>query len=117
MTTERSTSPGILQLKLKDKDDLHRAYMPFIKPGGLFIPTPKPYRLGEEVFVALVLPEETNRRPLAGKVVWLNKVASMERPTGIGVQFIENPVSEALRTRIEVLLAGNAQAERPTHTM
>lgn len=117
MQAERSTSPGILQLKLNDKEELHRAYMPFVKPGGLFIPTDKPFRLGDEVFVTLVLPEESNRRPLAGKVVWLNKVSSMERPQGIGVQFIENPVSEALRTRIEVLLAGHQNSEKTTHTM
>lgn len=117
MTTERSTSPSILQLKLNDKDELHRAYMPFVKPGGLFIPTDKPFNLGDEVFVTLFLPEENSRRPLAGKVIWLNKVASMERPLGIGVQFMETPVNEALRTRIEVLLAGNHNSEKPTHTM
>lgn len=117
MTSERSTSSGILQLKLAHKEELGRAYMPFVKQGGLFIPTDKPFRLGDEVFVMLTLPEETLRRPLAGKVVWLSKVASMERPQGIGIQFMDGAAGEALKSRIEVLLAGFSQSEKPTHTM
>ena len=46
---------GILTLTIKDKSALYVAYMPFIKNGGLFIPTSKPYRLGDEVFILLTL--------------------------------------------------------------
>jgi len=42
---------GILSLTIKDKSVLYAAYMPFIKNGGLFIPTNKSYRLGDEVFM------------------------------------------------------------------
>ena len=41
---------GILSLTIKDKSALYAAYMPFIKGGGLFIPTKKEYQLGDEVF-------------------------------------------------------------------
>ena len=44
---------GILSLTIKDKGALYAAYMPFIKNGGLFIPTNKPYKLGDEVFMLL----------------------------------------------------------------
>ena len=37
---------GILSLTIKDKSVLYAAYMPFVKHGGLFIPTNKNYRLG-----------------------------------------------------------------------
>ena len=44
-----SVSPGprngILSLTIKDKSVLYAAYMPFIKNGGLFIPTNKSYKL------------------------------------------------------------------------
>ena len=33
------TKQGILSLTIKDKGALYAAYMPFIKNGGLFIPT------------------------------------------------------------------------------
>ena len=52
---------GILSLTIKDKAVLYAAYMPFIKNGGLFIPTNKQYKLGEEVFLLLNLMEETEK--------------------------------------------------------
>jgi type IV pilus assembly protein PilZ len=39
---------GIISLTIKDKSALYAAYMPFVKGGGLFIPTKKHY-LGDEV--------------------------------------------------------------------
>ena len=42
-------SHGILSLTVSSKEELYRAYMPFISSGGLFIPTQRSYQLGEEV--------------------------------------------------------------------
>ena len=50
---------------------LYAAYMPFIKNGGLFIPTNKSYKLGDEVFMLLNLMDEQEKIPVAGKVVWI----------------------------------------------
>ena len=45
-----SVSPGprngILSLTIKDKSVLYAAYMPFIKNGGLFIPTQQKLQVG-----------------------------------------------------------------------
>ena len=62
---------GILSLTIKDKSVLYAAYMPFIKNGGLFIPTSKQYQLGDEVFMLLKLMDEPEKIPVAGKVVWV----------------------------------------------
>ncbi|NVL32113.1 pilus assembly protein PilZ, partial [Pseudomonas syringae pv. actinidiae] len=45
MSLPLSTGPrnGILSLTIKDKSVLYAAYMPFIRNGGLFIPTSKSY--------------------------------------------------------------------------
>jgi Tfp pilus assembly protein PilZ len=48
---------GILSLAIKDKAQLYGAYMPFLKGGGIFIPTNRRYTLGDEVFLLLSLPE------------------------------------------------------------
>ena len=45
------SKPGLLTLTIKDKSALYLAYMPFIKNGGLFIPTNSSYKLGDEVFM------------------------------------------------------------------
>ena len=42
---------GILSLAIKDKGALFNAYMPFVKGGGLFVPTIKRYNPGDEVFI------------------------------------------------------------------
>jgi type IV pilus assembly protein PilZ len=81
---------GILTLTIKDKAVLYAAYMPFIKNGGLFIPTAKNYQLGDEVFLLLNLMDEPDKIPVAGKVVWVTpKGAQGNRAAGIGVKFNE----------------------------
>lgn len=107
---------GILSLTIKDKAVLYAAYMPFVKNGGLFIPTPKQYKLGDEVFVLLSLMEEADRIPVAGKVIWITpKNAAGNRAAGIGIQF--NDQDNTARNKIETYLAGALQSDRPTHTM
>jgi len=107
----------ILSFVVKDKQTLYAAYMPFLKNGGLFIPTNERYALGEELFVLLQLMDEAERIPIAGKVVWITPVgAEGNRTVGIGVQFSEQEKGDA-RRKIEEYLAGSLEAERPTHTM
>ena len=109
---------GILSLVLKDKSHLYQAYMPFLKGGGIFVPTPKRYSLGDEVFLLVTLPETGERLPVAGKVVWLTPVGAQgNHPAGIGVQFPETAEGDAVKGKIEALLAGLLTGDRPTHTM
>lgn len=108
---------GILSLTIKDKNALYAAYMQYVKNGGLFIPTNKKYRLGDEVFMLLTLMEETERIPVAGKVVWITPMGSEgNRAAGIGVQFSDQDGGIA-RNKIETYLAGALSTDRPTHTM
>ncbi len=108
---------GILSLTIKDKSALYAAYMPFIKGGGLFIPTKKSYQLGEEVFMLLTLMDETEKIPVAGKIVWITPPGAQgNRAAGIGVQFSDQDEGAA-RNKIEGYLAGALQSDRPTHTM
>ncbi|GAB3383093.1 PilZ domain-containing protein [Lysobacter fragariae] len=109
---------GILSHAVKDKASLFSAYMPFLKGGGIFIATPRRYFLGDEVFLLLTLPESTERLPVAGKVVWVTPPGAQgNRPAGVGVQFPDTAEGEAVKSKIETLLAGTLTAERPTHTM
>lgn len=109
---------GILSLAIKDKGALYNAYMPFVKGGGIFVPTTKRYALGDEVFILLTLMEEKDRLPVAGKVVWITPPGAQgNRTAGIGVQFADTAEGEAVRNKIETLLAGTLNADKPTHTM
>ena len=116
MTAPQGTRNGILSLTIKDKAVLYAAYMPFLQNGGLFIPTNKPYRIGDEVFMLLNLMDEPEKIPVAGKVVWVTpKRAQGNRASGIGVQF--NGQDDTASRKIETYLAGPLESERPTHTM
>ena len=116
MSPKFGARSGILTLTIKDKAVLYAAYMPFVKNGGLFIPTAKVYQLGDEVFLLLNLMDEPEKIPVAGKVVWVTpKGAQGNRAAGIGVQF--NGEDETARNKIETYLAGALNSDRPTHTM
>lgn len=109
---------GILSLAIKDKGALFNAYMPFVRGGGLFVPTAKTYNLGDEVFILLSLMDESDRLPVAGKVIWITPTGAQgNRLAGIGVQFNDSSDGEVARTKIESILAGILTQERPTHTM
>lgn len=107
---------GILSLTIKDKNALYAAYMPFLKNGGIFIPSKK-FKVGEEVFMLLSLMDETEKIPVAGTVVWITpQGAEGNRAAGIGVHFSEQDGGVA-RKKIETYLAGALNADRATHTM
>ena len=109
--------PGVLSLSIKEKTALYAAYMPYLKYGGIFIPTNKCYRLGDEVFMLLSLMEDPNKLPVAGHVVWITpEGAQGNKVQGVGVQFSDNESGVSARNKIEGLLGGS-KTTRPTHTM
>ena len=110
------TKQGILSLTIKDRTVLYAAYTPFLRNGGLFIPTNKRFALGEEVFVLLALMDEAEKIPINGTVVWVTpKGAQGNRQAGIGVQFSEADFAAA--TKIEEHLGTGLVSDMPTHTM
>jgi type IV pilus assembly protein PilZ len=113
----KSPQTGLLTVAIKDTTALHQAYIPFVKNGGLFVPTTTGYQLGDEVLVLLSLLGEKEKTAFAGRVVWLTpKGAGGRRPAGIGVQFHSQDRGQT-QQKIESLLAGTSGGDRPTHTM
>lgn len=106
---------GILNLALKDVNELYASYMPFIEGGGLFIRTRKEYRLGDQVFVLLDLLDEPEKTPITGEVVWITPIGSGLRPQGIGIRL--TPEYAEMASRIETELAGLRNVDRPTYTL
>ena len=108
---------GILSLTIRDKSSLYAACMPFVKNGGLFIPTNKVHKIGDEVFMLLTLTDSKEKLPVAGRVVWITpRGAQGGKTAGIGVQFGELD-NGAARDKIETQLAGALKSDRQTHTM
>ena len=110
---------GILSLKINDENMLYHAYMPFLKNGGIFIPTNKTYELGEEVFILLTLMNEPEKIPVAGTIAWITpKGAQGNQAAGIGVHFSDLGGEAAIvKNKIENYLAEKLKSAKPTHTM
>jgi len=96
---------------------LYAAYMPYVKGGGLFIPTNKPFKIGEEVFMLLSLIDDPMKLKVVGHVVWVTPAAQAGRPQGVGVQFSEKDGGLEARNKIENLLGSALKSSRATHTM
>ena len=110
--------PGVLSLNIREKAALYAAYMPFLKGGGIFIPTNRQYQLGEEVFMLLSLMDDPQRIAVQGKVVWLTPEGVQgNRTQGIGVQFTNDETGASARAQIEKILGEMIASNRPTHTM
>ena len=110
--------PGVLSLNIRERAALYAAYMPFLRGGGIFIPTSRQYQLGEEVFMLLSLMDDPNRIAVQGKVVWITPEGVQgNRTQGIGVQFTQDDTGGAARATIEKILGDLLASPRPTHTM
>jgi len=108
---------GVLSLAIKEKTALYAAYMPFIKDGGLFIPTNKTFKIGDEVFILLNLIDDPVKLKMIGHVIWITPATQGSRPQGIGVQFSNKDGGQEARNKIEALLGGVLKSTQPTHTM
>lgn len=112
-----ASRPRILNFAFTDKASLYAAYMPFIQNGGIFIANSRRYELGDDIFLVLKLLDDPESLPIAGKVVWVTPPgAEGGRIVGIGIQFGTQDKGAA-RRKIETLLAGMLESDRPTLTM
>jgi type IV pilus assembly protein PilZ len=107
---------AILNVTIKELDELYECYMPFVTHGGLFIATNRQFLLEDEVFVVLELLNEAEKFPLTGKVIWITPPGVVvNRKQGIGIQFSSE--NAELVAKIETHLAGMLNSDNPTHTL
>jgi type IV pilus assembly protein PilZ len=110
--------PSVLSLAIKEKAALYAAYMPFLKHGGMFVPTTKPYKIGEEIYLILSLMDDPNKYPIAGKVAWITPAgAHNNKAQGIGVHFPADETGQRAKLRIEEILGAALRSSRATHTL
>ena len=113
----QAPKPSVMSLAIKEKAALYAAYMPFIKGGGLFVPTNKPFNVGDEVFMLISLLDDPTKLKVAGRVIWITPVAHGNRPQGVGVQLSDKDGGVEAKNKIEALLGNALKSQRPTHTM
>ena len=118
VVTGAAARPSVIQLSIKEKAALYAAYVPLFADGGIFIPSSREYRLGDDVYVLLSLPDDPQRYPVAGKVAWVTPAkAQGGRTQGVGIRFPADEKSKQLKLKIEEILGANVNSERQTQTI
>jgi type IV pilus assembly protein PilZ len=92
--------------------------MPFLSNGGIFVPTNKPYKIGDEIYLILTLINDPTKYPVAGKVAWITPAgANNNKAQGIGVHLSSDESGKRVKMRIEELLGAALGSTRATHTL
>ena len=110
---------GMLSLSISDENTLYQSYMPFLTNGGLFIPTNKTYKLGDDIFLLLSLMNESEKLPVAGTIAWVTPKGSQgNQAAGIGIHFnLDDNTGLTVKHKIETYLADKLKSDKITHTM
>ena len=117
-TSPNAARPSMLSLNIKEKSALYAAFMPHLKNGGIFIPTTRVYKLGDQVYMLLSLLDDPAKMPVAGRVVWITpKDAHGNKQQGVGVEFSADESGMSARRKIENVLGDSLASTRPTHTL
>jgi len=110
--------PSVIQLVFKEKGALYAAYIPIFSEGGVFVPTTRDYKLGEDIYLLMSLPEDPQRYPVAGKVAWITPPnAPGGRTQGVGVRFPGDEKTRVIRLKIEEVLGTAISSAKPTQTI
>lgn len=120
MVEESQTSAdneSSIELEILTKQELAKAYMPYIKNGGLFIRAKHLPELGDTIALKLILIDEPTAFQVTGKVIWLTPLhAQGQRAPGFGIQFTSENAQE-ICDKIETYLAGMLDSIHSTDTM
>lgn len=112
-----ASRPNVLSLSIKDQAGLHAAYMPFLQRGGIFVPSNRPFRLGEQVFLVLSLLDRPQKYQIAGQVAWITPVGTPNKTPGIGIHLPDDENGRNLRRAVEEILGKTIESGKPTQTL
>ena len=107
---------GLIQVNINDRATLQASYMPYILGGGLFVPSKNAVKMGDEVFVLAGLPDQSQKVPLTGKVIWISQKQNGIKPQGFAIQ-LTGEKGMYYKMEAEKLLAGSMSLDRPSFTM
>ena len=116
--TGSGSRPTVIQLVFREKSSVYASYMPFLAQGGLFVPTTRDHKLGDDIYLLVTLPNDPQKYPVVGQVAWITPAgAGTHHTQGFGVHFLDDEAGRTLKKRIEELLGTSLGASRSTHTM
>lgn len=107
---------AIIQANMPDRASLQACYMPFVLGGGLFVPSKQEVSLGQELLVIASLPDQSQKYPVTGKVIWISPRQQGNKPQGFAIQ-LDGEKGIALKNEAEKMLAGHLTSDKPSYTL
>lgn len=107
---------NILKLNIANKQELAKMYVQQFKFGGLFVGGEVAYKLGDEVFLIINLPEASETLAVSGRVNWIAPASSVGYTPGIGVHFNNDKAGQDAKSKIEIMLGGLLQNRATSFT-
>ncbi len=105
---------NVLELIISNKTSLHASYMPFLKGGGLFVPTEKDFNFGDEVIVVTNIAYLNKKIAIPGKVAWISSKSGANSQQGIGIVFF-GPTKLKIKLAVESILGDLANKPALNH--
>lgn len=107
-----------VSLAINRRSTLQATYIRLFRGGGLFLPTSRRMRLGDEIVINLRLMNDPDLIATRGRVAWITPPGCSARKTpGVGVQFAADEAGRSARSKIEAILGGLTNAAQPNHTL
>lgn len=100
-----NTTTHTLMYQFPDLASLKRAYMDFVRDGGVFVPTDEIFHLGDTVTAILLLPQSEQPFTFTAEVIWITHKSAGNEQGGVGIQCSDN-AGESFQTAAQELLGG-----------
>lgn len=117
LLTIKSSKLKIIPIRFGNLDQLYKSYMPFLKNGGLFLPTNVTFSMGQSLMLVIQLPDIKEKFQVLGSVIWVTpENADNHRKCGVGMEFTDS-AGISLGHRIMGLLSDRKDSDTPTYTL
>lgn len=105
-----NTPRRLLHITITEPEALRRCYLPFLRNGGLFVPTTETYSLRQQLFLVLKLPGTTQVQGVLTRVACLTPAQAHDgRIMGVGLAFTE--ATQSLIGHIESVISMPHEAD------
>ncbi|MEE9451670.1 MAG: PilZ domain-containing protein [Gammaproteobacteria bacterium] len=114
LETNISDQDSAFDVTFNSESALYKAYMPFVKRGGLFVHSDTEQKLGQGVTLKIKLPTSNKIYTIVGKIIWITpKAAQNAKLASFGVEF-SGESGQCLRVVIEQQLENLLQSNATT---
>ncbi|WP_308389049.1 PilZ domain-containing protein [Acidithiobacillus sp. AMEEHan] len=100
-----------LSVVLRDAESVQRYFLPQVRGGGILVETQNLLPMGTDVLLMITLPDNGQRTPLQGKVIWVMPKENREgHPPAIGIRFTND--RSGILTRIQSIIGSLPKGQK-----